>query len=72
MVTPPTYPVLPNKNKPSGGDIMPEQRNLNEFINELNERVYALEMVQKTIVTIAGDSEEFKELFIETLKGTMT
>jgi len=51
---------------------MPEQRNLNEFINELNERVYALEMVQKTIVTIAGDSEEFKELFIETLKGTMT
>jgi len=49
---------------------MAEQKNLNEFINELNERIYALEMVQKSIVAIiVAQNETFKELFIDALQG---
>ncbi|MBL7224694.1 MAG: hypothetical protein ISS59_01055 [Desulfobacteraceae bacterium] len=48
---------------------MAEKRDLNEFINELNERLYASEIVQRMIVAIfSGQSESFKNLLKDGLE----
>ena len=42
---------------------MPQARELEKFINELNERICALEMIQRVVVAVmAGRSEVEKDL----------
>lgn len=49
---------------------MGKTRDLNEFINELNERVWAIEMMQQLIIAVlSGQSEEYRGLLREGVEG---